>query len=145
MAGGISADQKSLLRMVGDKQLEKRLRRMGAKAAKKVMRPAISAGLTPVAAAARKNAKQIKRTGLLAKSIRKKTGRSGAYGKVFVNPKIEAVVNGKKVRPAAYAHLVEFGTSHSAPKPLLRAALGERAKQALGKIKTKTWERLKKL
>ena len=101
-----------------------------------VMRPAFRKGAAVVARAAKK--KVPVRFGWLKKSIKSSAAKSGLNAKVYVDNKshTEPRANTKTgtVRPANYAHLVEFGTSTAQPHPFMRPALAETKAAAMAKI-----------
>lgn len=98
---------------------------------RKIMRPAIGEAASAVAKAAR--ARVPVETGLLKKSIgtsvktTKKGNVVGVIGprrgfKQQVN-RPSRIVQNTTADPTKYAHLVEFGTAHSAPQAFLRPAM----------------------
>lgn len=139
----------------GDKALIRKLERLGRtndRARKKVIRQAVSAAMTPVNKAAKAKAPIGKTTtfpGLLKKSLGKKAKTYG--GTIFVvvigprfkpsfrKPTGKVSKKGKPLfqNPAKYAHLVELGTSHSAPHPFLRPALFENKGRVVAILRTK--------
>lgn len=127
--------------IIGDKQLLANLNALAPKVKKRIMKPAMRKGASVVAKRAKTKVK--KRSGLLKKAIKAKSTKNG-NGRVFVDTKVVGEYKGKKVWPAKYAHLVEFGTAfrakgtpsksgklltrdHAATpaKPFLRPALNE--------------------
>lgn len=108
--------------IIGDKQLLANLNALAPKVKKRIMKPAMRKGASVVAKRAKTKVK--KRSGLLKKAIKAKSTKNG-NGRVFVDTKVVGEYKGKKVWPAKYAHLVEFGTQDAAAKPFLRPALNE--------------------
>lgn len=164
MAG--SVDNRQWIRIVGTREIEMNLfnltdpKTMG----KKVLQPAIRKGLKPIRDKAK--AKVPKRYGHLAASLKIGIAKGTFSGKVYVDPNYRRKApDGSTIRPAKYAHLVEFGTSqksgaslskktgklhrwlHSATqaKPFLRPALEEGKKEAFKIIAAAAAENFKKL
>lgn len=113
--------------IVGEKALMKRLNALSSQGKRnRIARPAIREASGEIRKKAKANAP--KETGLLKKSIKNvvRTGKTGVYA--VIGPangfKQEVVRDGRTVMsdPAKYAHLVEYGTTHSAAKPYLRPA-----------------------
>jgi HK97 gp10 family phage protein len=136
------------LKLTGFKELEAALLKLPAELAKTVEADALREGMKPVRKASQAIAKGNADTGLLAKSIgltvrrvRRKlqnvnryTARVGArtgFRKEVERTSTFKTSSGKVVTrkrkemadPTKYAHLVEYGTSHSAAKPFIRTAL----------------------
>jgi HK97 gp10 family phage protein len=125
--------------LTGDKQLEKALRSLGPRVAKKVLRGAVNAAATPVLKTAR--AKVSEESGLLKKSLGKKVRlnkRTGtASARVGARNTIQGEHDGKPRVPWRYAHLVELGHvdengRHVPAHPFLRPAADENAEKAVG-------------
>jgi HK97 gp10 family phage protein len=120
----------NMIEMVGDKQVARALAHMRGASVRKIMRPAIRKGVSIATKEAKQNAKQHKRTGQLWRSIAGKTSTNKRKGKVtgmiYVRRGFEAEVDGKRVDPAKYAHLVEFGTRWAKPRSFMRKALGDK-------------------
>lgn len=145
----------STIALVGDKELQKNLLALSDSAARKIMRPAIAAGLKPVRQAARQNAApgavlSAAASGLMRKAISAsaKANKDKVTGRVFVSPKIEGTVDGKRHVPGNVAHLVEFG--HGGPgaapaHPFLRPALDQRKGEAMKTVTSKARELLPKV
>lgn len=107
--------------LTGAKELEKTLLEMGPAVATKIADKALRAAAKIII----KEAKILapRRTGALRKSIAAKVGQ--------LKPAERTVTIGFKKPGRSYAHMVEFGTSHSAAKPFLRPALDAKASEAL--------------
>lgn len=122
--------------VVMDKNLLANLNAVAPRIKKAVMRPAFRKGAAVVARAARK--KVPVRYGWLKKSIKSAAARSGMNARVYVDGKSHEEPRAKTktgtVRPANYAHLVEFGTSTAQPQPFLRPALAETRAAVMVKI-----------
>lgn len=144
MAGDFIRDSgvQKWVNVFGDVQLIEGLTRLQNKLQRKVVKDAIRRGLVPIRAKARRNAPRGD-SGLLKKAIKSKVTRM-LSGKVFVDPGVVSVdgkvvkfrtknltkkeatrqrfeylnkerAAGKRIiRPAKYAHLVEFGTRYGA-------------------------------
>jgi HK97 gp10 family phage protein len=117
------------LQIEGDAELIAIFAELSAAPGRTVMKPAIGKALVPVAQQTRINVGPNKRSGAIRRAIGRKTGvvraTDRAWGKVFVKSKSQ-MWNGKKINPAKYAHLLEFGTRHSRPFPFMRRAMGQR-------------------
>ena len=127
--------------IIGDKQLLANLNALAPKVKKRIMKPAMRKGGQVIAKRAK--LKVPKRSGFLRKALRALPTKNGNV-KIYVNPKVSGWYKEEFVRPAKYAHLVEFGTAfiakgtpskrgklltrdHAATpaKPFLRPALNE--------------------
>jgi HK97 gp10 family phage protein len=109
------------------RDVRKRLEDLPKKVVSKVVRRAIYAGATVIRDAARE--KVPVETGALKKSIVAKANtKRGGEISASVGVAKKRFVKGKRAGryPRRYAHLVEFGTAHSAPKPFLRPAMDTR-------------------
>ena len=109
--------------IVGEKALQKRLDRLSKKGTRnRIARPAIREASAEIRKRAK--AKAPKDSGQLKRSIKNtvRTGRVGVYAVVGPAHGFKIEHEGKPRDPTKYAHLVEFGTSHSAPRPFLRSA-----------------------
>lgn len=131
----------------GLKELQRKLATLPERVQRKVMRPAVNAGATPVLKAARQKAK--KRTGLLKKSLGKKvvTNKKRQTVSAIVGPRkgVQADVNGRPYKPSRTAHLVEKGFinaagEHVPGQPFLNPALEETSGQAVNTMATKLGE-----
>ena len=112
-------------KITGAKELEAALKDIGPKIATRIGDKALREGAKVVV----KEAKRLcpRRTGALRKSIGAVRGRGN-------KPDQRSMLIGFKKPGRYYAHLVEFGTVHSAQKPFLRPALDARAEDALKKM-----------
>jgi len=115
------------LTIIGDKALLKKFKRLGVSVQKRVVRRPLTAALSPIVKAAKREAPKVSKA--LSKSIGKKvrTYKGAVWGAVGprTDERYTVEYEGRPRVPANYAHLVEFGTLHSAPKPFLRRALDE--------------------
>jgi len=125
----------SAVRLVGEKRLQRKIERLKGSAQRRIMRPAVSAGLTVVNRAAKRTAPR--ETGLLAKAIGKKVKitRSSVWGAVGPRLGFEDE-DGRD--PAKYGHLAE--KLHG----FLKAALHSSRRNALSAVTRKAKERLKR-
>jgi len=130
------------INVFGDVEVIRNLGRLKTSIERKVLRKAIAKGLKPIAAAAKRKAAV--RSGLLKRSIKSKVTRM-VSGKIFVDPKVTGVVDGKLSKPAKYAHLIEFGTRKAKAQPFMRPAMNEGRTRALAIIEQTAREELKKL
>jgi len=131
---------------ISDRKLRRKLGRLAGSAITKVMRPAFVAGCRPIRAAARSRVPV--RFGQLKKSIgtRVKVYPRGnaIWAGVGVRLGFLSVIDGKKVDPNKYAHLVEWGTKphilrgamHPGAKAshFLRSAFDSRQAQAFSEV-----------
>ena len=114
------------------------LAELEAKIQRGAMRTAITkAGRVMLAAA---KSKAPIRTGLLKRSLRQKVKTNTKKGEVLtlIGPsrRIQGTdKNGNKVRPARYAHLVEFGYGRQSPQPFIRPAYESSKDAALAKYR----------
>lgn len=119
----------------GDKRLIRKFSELSIKMQRSTIRKSVRAGSTPLLREARRSAPveiyEGRRVGVLKKNLyrRFKTDRRrGAYrAKIGARDKrvqIATTQTGRPVfrNPNKYLHLVELGTSHSAPNPFLRNA-----------------------
>jgi len=138
------------MQLFGDKALSRALIEIGDDSALRVMRPAISKALVPVKQQAKQNVEPNTRSGALRRAIAKKAGgrrgRSKAWGKVYVKSmRLNWSVDGRKdraINPAKYAHLVEFGTTHSRANPFLRRAMSTRKAQVNSILNREGWNNM---
>lgn len=126
----------SLANVVMSPNLLANLRAVAPNVKRSVMRPAFRKGAAVVAKAAKKKAP--KRFGYLKKSIKYAASKSGTNARVYVDGKSfeepRAHTKTGTVRPANYAHLVEFGTRDAAPQPFMRPALAENRAAAMSAL-----------
>ncbi len=145
-----SMAHKSTFEIVGDAELINKLGRLKQATVNRILRPAINEGLKPVKQRARELVQV--RTGTLRRSIRSRAftvKRPFAWvtGAIFVDKKVEAFINGKRVYPAKYAHFAakafmkNRGTNKNFNEqaiedklPAARAALTSRAKREFNRI-----------
>ncbi len=127
-----------MLKLTGFKELENALLKLPSELSKVAEANALRYGMIPVRKTAQAITRSISDTGLLARSIgltvrrvRKKgnainryTARVGARSGFRVTVGTNKKTGRPIVKdPTKYAHLVEYGTSHSAAKPFIRPAL----------------------
>jgi HK97 gp10 family phage protein len=133
--------------ITGDKALAALLGQLPDRVARKVLKSAVNAAANPVLKSARRRVR--KRTGLLKKSLGKKTvtNKKTDSATAIVGPRqdVQGVVNGKPYRPARIAHLVEKGFinehgEHVPPQPFLFPAMQETESEAIGIMQTKLAE-----
>jgi HK97 gp10 family phage protein len=137
----INVGQSALVKVIGDKELLREFDKLEDKFKRRLLRPAINVGLTPVVNAVKKNVPVD--DGFLREEIKKHVSKRGAWGRVYVNSATYTGVDGKRKNPAKYAHLVEFGTKHKAPHSFMRAGKEESQGQALRKIQAHMRKNLK--
>jgi HK97 gp10 family phage protein len=135
------------MKLEGDKALERKLRTLGDRVQRRVLRSAVNASASPVVKAAKRKAK--KQSGTLKKSLGKKvlTNKKHQSVTALVGPRkgVQGTFKGKVRKPSRYAHLVEKGFidehgNHHAPQPFLNPAMQETQGEALGIMKSKLAE-----
>lgn len=112
------------LYVLGDDQVKAALAAVLPKIRKTVLRKAMRQGSKMAAKKAKANAKTafVSRSGLLYRAIRGDV-TGGKHGKdpiarVRIHPRVSGIYQGKKRRPAAYAHLIEYGAAKANIKAL---------------------------
>ena len=122
---------------VAMRQIQRRMAALPGRVNIKVLGQATSAATTPVLKSAKQKAPV--ETGLLKKSLGKKLKKykRNAVAVCIVGPRSGFKDEGTGRNPANYAHLVELGTTHSAPKPFLRPALDENKSKIISKFESK--------
>jgi HK97 gp10 family phage protein len=130
------------MKLEGAQDLARALDDLGSSAARKAVRPAVNAGLTPINKAAKRNTP--KESGALRASLGKvvklykRTGTIWGGVGARKSPKFWREFDGVVRKPAFYSHLVERGTIDQTAQPYLRPALDAWAAQSLGILRTKT-------
>lgn len=110
----------------GAKEMERLLKELGPQVANKVGDQTVRAGARPIVEEAKRLVPV--RTGELRDSITTQVSKRNGGDKERV-----ALIGFK--RPASSrAHLIEFGTSHSAPHPFLRPAMDAKHREALNEM-----------
>lgn len=116
----------------GTKEMEQVFRAIPERMQNNVMSSAVRGGATVVKNAAKQNliSRGSIRTGLLHRSINTRIKKYREDGTVYaaIGPRYDVVgttPDGKRIRPANYAHLVEFGTVNTRAKPFLRPAIDQ--------------------
>jgi HK97 gp10 family phage protein len=122
------------IRITGDKALLRKFKKLSSTVQRRVVRRPLTAALTPINKAAKREAP--KDTKALSKSIGKrvKVYRGGVFGAVGPRTDERYTVTddrGRRRVPSRYAHLVEFGTRNRAPNAFLRRAFDENKSRAL--------------
>lgn len=107
----------------GAKEMERLLKELGPQVANKVGDQAVRAGARPIVEEAKRLVPV--RTGQLRDSITTQVDRRSGGD----NERVALI--GFKRPASSRAHLVEFGTSHSAPRPFMRPALDSKHREAL--------------
>jgi len=138
------------IRIAGDKILAKKLKKLADTSARKVMRPAINAGLTPIRKRAIELAKANFKSDTIAKEIGKSAKKSrrgsGVVGKVFIKkqPNRTIKIKGKQVPFEVVANILEFGRKDGSlqARSFMRRAREEMGGQAIIKVREKALERL---
>ena len=124
----------------GENSLMRALDALGQGAARRVMRPAVNAALTPLNKAAKRLCP--KDSGNLRRSIGKKVSLPRRGGDTVwggVGPR-----KGYPDDPGMRVHLTEFGTIHSAAQPFLRPALDATSGQCMQILRGKVGEGIEK-
>ena len=135
--------------LLGDKALERKLKSLGERVQRRVLRSAVTASATPVVKAAKAKADASKESGLLKRSLGKKTftnkKRQSATAIVGPRKNVQGTYRGKLRKPSRYGHLVEnphidSRGNYVPAKPFLNPAMRETEGQALGVMKSKLAE-----
>ncbi len=132
-------------RLVGAEAIEDLLKQLPPNVARNVTNQSLRAGAGVIANAARANirANGSIDSGLLLKRIAVETQRRPNQGQAEVIVGVKGgtaivVRKGKtkpmRATPRRYAHLVEFGTEHSAAEPFMRPAVDGSGSKALAKV-----------
>ena len=115
------------MKITGIKELKRAMDKLPDELKKGAERRVLGAGAKPIVKAAR--SKVPKQSGLLRKSIGQKVKKTKGEYSARIGPRTN--MGGMVVRdgvsrfsdPNKYSHLVEYGTSHSAPQPFIRPAV----------------------
>lgn len=130
--------------LTGDKALERKLKTLGERVQRKLLRSAVNAASTPTLKAARQKAP--KRTGLMRRSLGKKIvtnkKRQSVTAIIGSRKGVSGEFKGKPYRPSRVAHLTERGfiNQHGTfvpPKPWLHPAMAETQGQAASVMQQK--------
>jgi HK97 gp10 family phage protein len=118
------------VKVTGIQGLRTALNRLPVELQRATAAKALREGMKPVLKAARANAGKSKDSGLLQKSLglNVRKGKNGLTARVGPRSGFKKMVHRKGkgmelANPVKYAHLVEYGTSHSAAKPFIRPAI----------------------
>lgn len=130
------------IKLTGLAELRRAIERLPKELQRTVEASALRAGFSPVRKAARANLSHSKDTGLLQKALGltvKKTRAGQLTARVGARSGFRQVVKrkGRKpeiANPVKYAHLVEYGTSHSAAKPFIRPAVTSSEPKIMGEL-----------
>lgn len=123
----------------GFAELERKLLDLGAAASKTVMRGALMSGLTPMVKRARERV--AKRTGALAKSIRKRSMIT--KGNDFAAD-VGIHMSSKRKEAGWRWHFEEFGTSKQRARPFIRPAFDETKDEVVARFKDEMAKRIDK-
>ena len=122
------------LKILGQKDLERKLAKMDTKLQSKVMKEALKTSMQPVQALAKQRAPQDK--GLLRKSIRiaVRSNRRGVSAMVRTGTRkqLKIPMDAKYYYPAAH----EYGTRYMPARSFLRSSLNDRKETVLGSVAT---------
>lgn len=119
--------------VLGDDKLKAALAAVMPKIRLRVLRKAMRQGAKLAARRAKANARTAftSRSGLVYRAIRGDVtgGKRGKdpIARVRVKPSVSGIYQGRKRRPSAYAHLVQYGTKHSKAKPFMMDAFDDPA------------------
>lgn len=136
-----------LLGITGDRKLLRTLAKFSAADQRRLVRRPMSAALTPINKAAKRNAPKDKKN--LSKAIGKKVKVYpgviwGAVG-IRTGEKYSYIdEDGNVHKPANYGPLRERGTQHAAADPFLRPAFDQERAGAVRILGRKTWENIEK-
>ena len=135
----------SMFQLVGDEKLRRGLKALRGAAQRKIMRPAINAGLTPILQQARADAPGNTIPRLLKKRV--KNGKRGnVIGQVYVKESPRKVrFRGREIGFEFVASVLEFGSPRQGirARRYLRGARDKRGQEALQALTQKAEERLK--
>ena len=135
------------MKLIGDKALERKLKTLGERVQRKILRSAVSAAATPVLKSARQKAPTESK--LLKKSLGRKlttnTKKQSVTAIIGARKEVQGEYKGKLRKPARYSHLAEKGFirpdgSHSPPRAFLNPALHENESQSEAIMRTKLAE-----
>jgi len=155
-----SASMQFRIDFSGEANLIRHLDSLKTKTRSRIIGQALRAAWRPMLFAAKANARRIKDTGLLAKSIgvTPKTYRVSGVFVGIIGPRKgfkQLIGENKRPRdPRLYAHLVEFGTKPhmikntrhpgAKAKPFMRPAFDKHSRGALRLFRRKAWEQIAK-
>lgn len=129
--------------LVGDKELLRVLDDMKAAGGRKVMRPAIQAGLTIIARAVRKGAPGTRLKRMVGTEVRT-TYKKNVIGYVGIkehgSDKIK--IKGEEKDFAVVANFLEFGTPHIKARAFVRGARAAKGAAAMAAVRAKASERI---
>ena len=130
--------------LTGHKALERKLRRLGERVHRRLLKQAVNAAATPTVKAARRKAP--KQSGLLKRSLGKKvvTNKKRMSATAVIGPRrqTQGEYKGRTRKPSRYSHLSEKGfiNRHGVfvpPKPWLHPAMAETQGQAVSVMQQK--------
>lgn len=128
--------------LIGADDLENALKQLPKSMAKSVLRRALIKAAEPTETLAREMAPR-GATGNLKISIDAKTQLKASQKRGAKIDGVEAFI-GATTPKGAHAHLVEFGTAHSAPHPFMRPAWDATKNKVLASIRSEIWKALAK-
>ena len=123
MAGAVS------IKLLGDKALERKLKRLAPALQKKIVRKGMREAIKPVAADAKANAPVF--SGLLQLSIKVKARKFRDRNKFGVKVSTEGLAG----VPIFYGSFNELGTRHQPARPFMRPALNSNRETSTGILK----------
>jgi len=142
-----AAENKDIMRLVGDEELISAFKYFKDSSVNKIMRPALSKAIRIARAEAKALAPKGK-TGLLRKSLRYKVGIHKPTGRIWSMVYVSRTVKGGNAysskhehTPYKIAHLVEFGTKTSKPKPFMTLAMKNKKMVMFQAIRMKAREK----
>lgn len=123
------------LKFSGFEELQRNLQKLPENMQNRAYRSVLTSGGRVIASAAKKKI-PTHRTGLLKKSIRAKWGVIKGTHYTIIGPtrSVSGTHKGKRVVPANYSHLVEYGTAHGKAKPFMRPAMDESGGAVMNKM-----------
>ncbi len=135
---------KNMFELVGDKALRRKLEGLSKSGARKVMRPAIRAGLTPIMKKAKSNAPGKYIRTLIKKKVKTSKGQVVGYVEVRGGEDRPVMYQGSLVPFAMVVNVLEFGSAKLgiSPRMFMRRARETESAQALRNVTKKANERL---
>jgi ABC-type antimicrobial peptide transport system permease subunit len=139
------------LELVGDKKLARELGILAGKSLKKIMKPAINAGLNPIKKRAEQLAKGNFKSKTIAKQVKKSAkvskDKTGIVGQVFIKhqPERTIKIEGREAPFEVVANILEFGSAEMniPARSYMRRGREEKRAEAIRTTTAKAKERLR--
>lgn len=141
--------QSTIQLIEGDQALARKLAGLPDKVQAKVMRSAMSRGLTPLAQAARRLQRHPSLRKLIAKAVVRRKRDRDWIGKVYMKPAKERTVriDGRVVGFEVVGNILEFGSlkRHIAPQPFMRPARRQAGPAAIRALADQVRKKLRQM